>query len=98
MRFYVAGKVLGTSPQSIDNAEDRHKFSTLLDELGIDQPEWRDLVSVQEARAFAERVNYPVLVRPSYVLNGAAMGVAPNEAELTKFLERAAEISRKHLV
>ncbi|MGH8658312.1 MAG: carbamoyl-phosphate synthase (glutamine-hydrolyzing) large subunit, partial [Gammaproteobacteria bacterium] len=82
MRFYQAGmKVLGTSPQSIDNAEDRHKFSTLLDKLGIDQPEWRELVSVQEARAFAERVSYPVLVRPSYVLSGAAMGVASNEAE-----------------
>ncbi|MGH8605118.1 MAG: ATP-grasp domain-containing protein, partial [Gammaproteobacteria bacterium] len=99
VRFYQAGmKVLGTSPQSIDNAEDRHKFSTLLDELGIDQPEWRELVSVQEARAFAERVSYPVLVRPSYVLSGAAMGVASNDAELAKFLERAAEISREHPV
>ncbi len=99
MRLHRAGmKVLGTSPQDIDNAEDRHKFSTLLDALGIDQPEWRELVSVQEAKAFAEKVSYPVLVRPSYVLSGAAMGVASNDGELSKFLERAVEISREHPV
>ena len=99
MKFHRAGmKVLGTSPLDIDRAEDRHKFSTLLDELGIDQPEWRELSSVDEAKAFAEKVSYPVLVRPSYVLSGAAMGVASNDAELTQFLERAAEISREHPV
>ncbi len=99
LRFHQAGmKILGTSSQSIDNAENRHKFSTLLDELKIDQPEWRELISVEEAKEFAEQVGYPVLVRPSYVLSGAAMGVASNDAELTQFLERAVEISREYPV
>ncbi len=99
MRFHHAGmKVLGTSPVRIDNAEDRHKFSSLLDELKVDQPAWREATSVEEARAFAREVHYPVLVRPSYVLSGAAMGVASNDAELGKFLERAAEISPEHPV
>lgn len=97
MKLQQAGlKILGTSPQSIDNAEDRHKFSTLLDELDIDQPEWRELVSVEEAKSFAKDVSYPVLVRPSYVLSGAAMGVASSDAELSNFLERAVEISPEH--
>ncbi len=94
MKFHQAGmNVLGTTSQNIDNAEDRHKFSTLLDTLKIDQPEWNELVSTEEAKAFAKKVNYPVLVRPSYVLSGAAMGVASTDVELTKLLERAAEIS-----
>jgi carbamoyl-phosphate synthase large subunit len=91
-------RILGTSPQSIDTAEDRHKFSTLLDALGIAQPEWKELVTLEEAKTFAERVGYPVLVRPSYVLSGAAMRVASNPGELTTFLYRASELSPKHPV
>ncbi|HIB53573.1 MAG TPA: carbamoyl-phosphate synthase (glutamine-hydrolyzing) large subunit [Nitrospirales bacterium] len=83
--------ILGTSPTSIDQAEDRHKFSKLLDELDIKQPAWRELVGLNEALAFANAVGYPVLIRPSYVLSGAAMGVASNEAELSRFVERAAK-------
>jgi carbamoylphosphate synthase large subunit len=82
-------RILGTSPMSIDNAEDRHKFSQLLDELKIDQPEWKELKTTSEAIAFAQRVGYPVLVRPSYVLSGAAMSVASTDAELDKFLTKA---------
>lgn len=99
LKFHQAGmNILGTSCENIDRAENRHKFSSLLDELNIDQPEWKELISLEEAKAFAERVEYPVLVRPSYVLSGAAMGVASTEAELTKFLERAVEISREYPV
>ncbi|HHZ83479.1 MAG TPA: ATP-grasp domain-containing protein, partial [Nitrospirales bacterium] len=83
--------ILSTSPTSIDQAEDRHKFSKLLDELDIKQPAWRELVGLNEALAFANAVGYPVLIRPSYVLSGAAMGVASNEAELSRFVERAAK-------
>ncbi|MFQ5706572.1 MAG: carbamoyl-phosphate synthase (glutamine-hydrolyzing) large subunit [bacterium] len=99
LRLKQAGlKILGTSTESIDQAENRHKFSMLLDQLQIDQPEWRELVSLEEAKAFAQQVQYPVLVRPSYVLSGAAMGVASNDAELTRFLERAEEISKEYPV
>lgn len=91
-------KVFGTTSDSIDNAENRHRFSSLLDELGIDQPEWEELVSLEEAKKFAKKVSYPVLIRPSYVLSGAAMGVASTDQELTQFLERAAEISPEHPV
>ncbi|MFQ5822513.1 MAG: carbamoyl-phosphate synthase (glutamine-hydrolyzing) large subunit [bacterium] len=99
LKFHLAGmNVLGTSSENIDKAEDRHKFSTLLDQLKIDQPEWKELVSLKEAKAFAEKVQYPVLVRPSYVLSGAAMGVASTDAELTNFLERAMKISREYPV
>ncbi|MFQ5754119.1 MAG: ATP-grasp domain-containing protein, partial [bacterium] len=99
MRLHEAGlKVLGTTSQNIDKAEDRHKFSSLLDMLNIDQPEWKELVSVEEAKAFAQNVNYPVLVRPSYVLSGAAMGVALSDMELTKFLEKAVDISHEYPV
>jgi carbamoyl-phosphate synthase large subunit len=90
--------VLGTSPLSIDKAENRHEFSRLLDHLGIDQPPWKELVNVDEAKTFADAVGYPVLVRPSYVLSGAAMGVASNDAELSKFLERATIVSPVHPV
>jgi carbamoyl-phosphate synthase large subunit len=97
MRLQEAGvNVLGTSPLSIDAAEDRHKFSQLLDRLGIEQPAWKELVSIEEAKAFAQKAGYPVLVRPSYVLSGAAMSVASNDTELAKFLERATEVSPKH--
>jgi carbamoyl-phosphate synthase large subunit len=88
--------VLGTSPVCIDAAEDRHKFSGMLDRLGIEQPEWREVASAEAARAFAGRVGYPVLVRPSYVLSGAAMGVASNERELLRFLQRAITVSPQH--
>jgi len=90
--------LLGTSAASIDTAEDRHKFSKLLDKLGIDQPAWRELQSPEDALEFARSVGYPVLVRPSYVLSGAAMGVAANDAELTRFLTRATTVSPRHPV
>ncbi len=91
-------KILGTSPRSIDNAEDRHKFSRLLDTLNIDQPEWNELTSVDGAKKFAENVGYPVLVRPSYVLSGAAMSVASTDEELEKFLNKASDISSDYPV
>ncbi len=99
MRLYRNNvKVLGTSPLSIDNAENRHKFSALCDKLGIDQPEWSEASSVNEAEKFAEKVEYPVLIRPSYVLSGAAMAVAFNKSELHKYLEKATEVSKEHPV
>jgi carbamoyl-phosphate synthase large subunit len=90
--------VLGTSPVDIDRAEDRHKFSSLLDQIGVDQPPWTEAVSPFAAAAFAAQIGYPVLIRPSYVLSGAAMGVASTEAELHHFLEKAAEVSPRHPV
>ncbi len=90
--------ILGTSPQSIDRAENRHKFSALLDELGVDQPEWKELTDLKEAKAFANNVGYPVLIRPSYVLSGAAMSVALNDVELTHYLEKASEVSPEYPV
>jgi carbamoyl-phosphate synthase large subunit len=89
-------RVLGTSPDSIDAAENRERFSQMLDEIGIDQPEWRELSTMEEARTFANKVGYPVLVRPSYVLSGAAMAVAGNDKELVRYLERAALLSPEH--
>ena len=86
-------KILGTSPENIDNAEDRHKFSKLLDDLRIDQPEWKELTSLEEAKIFANKVNYPVLIRPSYVLSGAAMTVVFDDENLEKYLNKATEIS-----
>ena len=86
-------RVLGTSPTDIDRAEDRHKFSAMLDDLGVDQPAWRELQSVADAKAFAEEVGYPVLVRPSFVLSGAAMKVATSDAELAQFLGDASAVS-----
>jgi carbamoyl-phosphate synthase large subunit len=91
-------RVLGTPAASIDVAEDRHKFSQLLDQLGIAQPAWRELVNENESMEFARAVGYPVLVRPSYVLSGAAMGVASNDVELARFLSRATEVSPLHPV
>jgi carbamoyl-phosphate synthase large subunit len=90
--------LLGTSAQSIDNAEDRHKFSAMLDSLGIDQPAWRELTSLSDIYEFVSEVGYPVLVRPSYVLSGAAMNVCSNDEELEKFLRLAANVSKKHPV
>ena len=91
-------RVLGTSPDDIDRAEDRHKFSSLLDDLGVDQPPWRELQSVKDAQAFAAEVEYPVLVRPSFVLSGAAMKVATSDSELAAFLGDAADVSPDHPV
>jgi len=90
--------ILGTSPLMIDNAEDRHKFSQMLDDIGVDQPEWQELTGLAEAAVFADRVGYPVLVRPSYVLSGAAMKVAWNKEQLDEFLTDAADVSPDHPV
>ena len=99
MHLAEAGvRLLGTPAASIDTAEDRHKFSRLLDGLGIAQPAWRELVSAEDALSFARAVGYPVLVRPSYVLSGAAMGVASNDTELDRFLQRATKVSPLHPV
>ena len=99
MKLYDAGAViLGTSPSNIDRAEDRNKFSTLLDQLDVDQPEWKDLTTIDEARSFAALVGYPVLIRPSYVLSGAAMNVAWDDASLVRFLSLASDVSPEHPV
>jgi carbamoyl-phosphate synthase large subunit len=90
--------ILGTSPRAIDQAEDRHKFSGLLDTLGIDQPEWRELTNLEEAEKFANKVGYPVLVRPSYVLSGAAMSIALSKDELKEYLKKASKVSKEHPV
>ena len=90
--------LLGTSAKSIDNAEDRHKFSSMLDRLNIDQPRWKELSSLEDVNEFVEQVGYPVLVRPSYVLSGAAMNVCSNDSELEQFLKLAANVSKKHPV
>ena len=90
--------ILGTSATSIDNAEDRHKFSSMLDRLGIDQPRWRELTSMSDITEFVAEVGYPVLVRPSYVLSGAAMNVCSNDDELVRFLKLAANVSKQHPV
>ena len=90
--------ILGTSAQSIDNAEDRDKFSAILDRIGVDQPEWRALTSLEDINSFVDKVGFPVLVRPSYVLSGAAMNVCSNQEELERFLQLAANVSKKHPV
>ena len=90
--------ILGTSARSIDNAEDRDKFSAMLDRIGVDQPEWRALTSLEDINAFVDKVGFPVLVRPSYVLSGAAMNVCSNREELERFLQLAANVSKKHPV
>lgn len=90
--------ILGTSAKSIDNAEDRQKFSDMLDRIGVDQPRWKELTSLSDIESFVEEVGYPVLVRPSYVLSGAAMNVCSNQEELVRFLQLAANVSQKHPV
>lgn len=90
--------ILGTSAKSIDNAEDREKFSAMLDRIGVDQPRWRELTSMDDINEFVDEVGFPVLVRPSYVLSGAAMNVCSNYEELERFLKLAANISKKHPV
>ncbi|WP_305239910.1 carbamoyl-phosphate synthase large subunit, partial [uncultured Muribaculum sp.] len=90
--------ILGTSATSIDNAEDRHKFSAMLDRIGVDQPRWRELTSFDDIHKFIDEVGFPVLVRPSYVLSGAAMNVCSNNEELERFLRLAANVSKEHPV
>ena len=90
--------ILGTSAKSIDNAEDREKFSAMLDRIGVDQPRWRELTSMDDIQEFVKEVGFPVLVRPSYVLSGAAMNVCSNQEELERFLKLAANVSKKHPV
>jgi len=90
--------ILGTSPLNIDKAEDRHKFSQLLDKLNIDQPIWEELTSIDEAEKFADEVGYPVLIRPSYVLSGAAMSIALSVDELKEYLKKASEVNKEHPV
>jgi len=91
-------KILGTSPVSIDKAENRHKFSSLLDEIGVDQPRWKELTSTEDILQFVKLVDFPVLVRPSYVLSGAAMNVVSNESELEHFLSLARNVSKQYPV
>lgn len=91
-------KILGTSPEMIDTAENRYKFSRMLDRIGVDQPTWKELTSFEEAKDFCNKVSYPVLVRPSYVLSGAAMNTVYSEADLEAYLQQAAEVSREHPV
>ncbi len=88
-------KIIGTSPIDIDRAENRHKFSMMLDELGIDQPKWKELTTINEIFSFVDEVNFPVLIRPSYVLSGAAMNVVSNKEELEHFLTLAAKVSKE---
>lgn len=90
--------ILGTTAKSIDNAEDRHKFSSMLDRIHVDQPRWKELTSLDDIKGFVSEVGYPVLIRPSYVLSGAAMNVCSNDQELENFLGLAAEVSKKHPV
>ena len=95
MKLYRQGvPVLGTSPVNIDRAENRDKFSAMLDKLGIDQPAWRALTSLQDIQEFVQEIGFPVLVRPSYVLSGAAMNVCYNNSELERFLKMATEVSK----
>jgi carbamoyl-phosphate synthase large subunit len=89
-------RILGTSPEDIDRAENRRIFSDLLDQLGIDQPTWKELTSIEEAKDFAREYQYPVLIRPSYVLSGAAMAVASNDVELEEYLKKAVTLSPDH--
>ncbi len=99
MRLYRQNvPILGTSPVSIDNAENRHKFSMLLDRLGIDQPRWKELTSLDEISDFVDEVGFPVLIRPSYVLSGAAMNVVSNKEEMVHFLQLASRVSKQYPV
>jgi carbamoyl-phosphate synthase large subunit len=99
MRLYSQNvSILGTSPLSIDNAENRHKFSMMLDDLCIDQPRWKELTSIEDINNFINLVGFPVLIRPSYVLSGAAMNVVSNKEELGHFLNLAAKVSKQYPV
>ncbi|HUX94495.1 MAG TPA: carbamoyl-phosphate synthase (glutamine-hydrolyzing) large subunit [Bacteroidales bacterium] len=99
MRLFNAKvPVMGTSPISIDRAENRHKFSAMLDNLNVDQPRWKELSSIDDIYEFVDRIGFPVLIRPSYVLSGAAMNVVSNKNELTHFLNLAANVSKQYPV
>ena len=99
LKLHKAGAtILGTSPLQIDNAESREKFSQILDKLGVDQPEWKELTDPASAKAFAERVGYPVLVRPSYVLSGAAMNIAYSQEDLELYLQKAVDLNKEYAV
>jgi carbamoyl-phosphate synthase large subunit len=100
LRLQEEGKarILGTDPKEIDKAEDRYKFSQILDSIGVDQPAWKELTSVSTAKLFAAEVGYPVLVRPSYVLSGAAMSVIRSKEELQEKLSLASAVSPDHPV
>jgi carbamoyl-phosphate synthase large subunit len=99
LKCHRAGmRVLGTRPESIDRAENRFKFSKLLDDIGVDQPEWKELRSEREARAFAKSIGYPVLIRPSYVLSGAAMSIVFNERYLDRYLQKASRVTPEYPV
>ncbi|BDQ03463.1 carbamoyl-phosphate synthase (glutamine-hydrolyzing) large subunit [Ignavibacterium sp.] len=99
MRLHKAGiKIIGTSPRQIDNAESRHKFSQILDDIEVDQPEWREVTTLEDAKQFARNVGYPVLIRPSYVLSGAAMSIVLTEDELELYLKKATELNTEHPV
>ncbi len=99
MKLYKSGaNILGTSPENIDKAENRYKFSKLLDQIKVDQPEWKELKSIKEAEKFAENIGYPALIRPSYVLSGAAMSVAFNKKELKEYLKKATSLSPEYPV
>jgi carbamoyl-phosphate synthase / aspartate carbamoyltransferase len=87
-------KIYGTSPEMIDGAENRYKFSRMLDRIGVDQPAWRELTSIEEAFEFCEKVHYPVLVRPSYVLSGAAMATVYSADDLESYLKQAVAVSK----
>ncbi|HVN58995.1 MAG TPA: carbamoyl-phosphate synthase (glutamine-hydrolyzing) large subunit [Bacteroidales bacterium] len=99
MRLHLENvNVLGTSPVSIDRAENRHKFSSMCDSLKVDQPRWKELSSIEDINEFVDRIGFPVLVRPSYVLSGAAMNVVSNKSELSHFLDLATQVSKQHPV
>jgi carbamoyl-phosphate synthase large subunit len=99
MKLHKAGiKIIGTSPEQIDNAESRHKFSQILDSIRVDQPEWREVTTLDDAKQFSQKVSYPVLIRPSYVLSGAAMSIVLTEDELELYLKKATELNKEHPV
>ncbi len=99
MKLHNAGlKIIGTSPAQIDNAESRHKFSKILDRIGVDQPEWNEVTTLADAKVFAESVGYPVLIRPSYVLSGAAMSIVLTKDELEMYLKKATDLNTEHPV
>ena len=90
--------ILGTSPESIDRAENRHKFSAMLDNISVNQPRWQELTTIDDINHFVDKIGFPVLIRPSYVLSGAAMNVVSNTNELTHFLNLAAQVSKQYPV
>lgn len=91
-------KIIGTSPEQIDNAESRHKFSAILDSINVDQPEWKEVTTLEDAEMFASQVGYPLLIRPSYVLSGAAMSIVLTKDELHTYLRKATELNTEHPV